>query len=152
MKRCGWYWCLEQHQRLHLASSQGSPLTQPPPSATRLCSGLREIFWGKFGFQLKIRCGVDSPASSPMQWTKDGFALGVDRSLPEWPNYSMLEDKEGTSSERIFFLKAVFFKKGICQNLKKSILFFFYLQKVNIFFGKGSLLTTYGIGCSCNGV
>ena len=74
--------------------------------------------------ELKIRCGVDSPASSPMQWTKDGFALGVDRSLPEWPNYSMLEDKEGTSSERIFFPKAISFKKGICQNPKKSILFF----------------------------
>ena len=78
------------------------------------------FFWGKFGFQLKIRCGVDSAASSPMQWTKDGFALGVDRSLPEWPNYSMLEDKEGTSSEnlRIFFLMAILFKKHIYQSTR----------------------------------
>jgi len=50
------------------------------------------------GDKAVLRCGVDSPASSPMQWTKDGFALGLDRSLPEWPNYSMLEDKEGTST------------------------------------------------------
>ena len=48
---------------------------------------------------------MDSPASGPMQWTKDGFALGLDRSLPEWPNYSMQEDKEGTSSK--FLLKRI---------------------------------------------
>ena len=97
---------------MNRASSQGSPLTQPPRWETRLCSGLRGIFGGILD-ELKIRCGVDSPASSPMQWTKDGFALGLDRSLPEWPNYSMLEDKEGTSSEnlRIFFFKAILFKK-----------------------------------------
>merc|ERR1719474_2543825 len=50
------------------------------------------------GDKAVLRCGVDSPASGPMQWTKDGFALGLDRSLPEWPNYSMQEDKEGTST------------------------------------------------------
>ena len=60
-------------------------------------------FLGKFGFELKIRCGVDSPASGPMQWTKDGFALGLERSLPEWPNYSMQEDKEGISSALLVY-------------------------------------------------
>ena len=33
---------------------------------------------------------------------KDGFALGVDRSLPGHPTYSMIEDDEGTSSEAMF--------------------------------------------------
>ena len=42
---------------------------------------------------------MDSPASSPMQWTKDGFGLGHDPRLPEYPNYSMIHDEEGTSSE-----------------------------------------------------
>ena len=69
---------------------------------------LRFCFSNVFGdilMEWKFRCGVDSAASGPMQWTKDGFALGLDRSLPGWPNYSMLEDKEGTSSEafRILF-------------------------------------------------
>ena len=47
---------------------------------------------------------MDSPASSPMQWTKDGFGLGFDPRLPEYPNYSMINDEEGTSSEAFYQL------------------------------------------------
>ena len=39
-----------------------------------------------------------------MQWMKDGFALGVDRSLPGHPTYSMIEDDEGTSSEAMAYI------------------------------------------------
>ena len=60
---------------------------------------LDQIIFEENWDNLKIRCGVDSPASSPMQWTKDGFGLGHDPRLPEYPNYSMIHDEEGTSSE-----------------------------------------------------
>ena len=39
-----------------------------------------------------------------MQWMKDGFALGVDRSLPGHPTYSMIQDDEGTSSEAMAYI------------------------------------------------
>ena len=94
---CGWRASVHKGANWHNdhGGRQGCPQVLDP-----------QCFW-KHLDELKIRCGVDSPASGPMQWTKDGFALGLDRSLPGWPNYSMLEDKEGTSSEafRILFYK-----------------------------------------------
>ena len=93
---CGWRASVHKGANWHNdhGGRQGCPQVLDP-----------QCFW-KHLDELKIRCGVDSPASGPMQWTKDGFALGLDRSLPGWPNYSMLEDKEGTSSEAwILFYK-----------------------------------------------
>ena len=52
---------------------------------------------------------------------KDGFALGVDRSLPGHPTYSMQEDNEGTSSEAMAYIGEYaqltpFAKKLYCTN------------------------------------
>ena len=59
-----------------------------------------------------------------MQWMKDGFALGVDRSLPGHPTYSMQEDNEGTSSEAMAYIgeyltvSTLHFQNSLCYELR----------------------------------
>ena len=86
---------------------------------------------------------MDSPASGPMQWTKDGFALGLERSLPEWPNYSMQEDKEGTSSALLFIIKEC--RKPRLASANKSI-HLNLISLIKVFSGIGPLLATNVVG------
>merc|ERR1719430_180876 len=42
-----------------------------------------------------LSCGVSPVFSGPVQWTRDGFGLGLDPDLPEFPGYFLAGDDKG---------------------------------------------------------
>ena len=52
--------------------------------------------------QIVLPCKVESKQGL-LQWTKDGFGLGVDRELPGYSTYSMVGDEE-TGQLNVFCL------------------------------------------------
>ena len=37
-----------------------------------------------------LRCIIQNKGRGAVQWTKGGFGLGIEKSLPNWPRYSMI--------------------------------------------------------------
>ena len=109
------------------------------------------FFWGEIWMSWKSGVGwtrlPQARCSGPrmdLPWGLIGACLSG-QTIPCWRTRRELQVR-GSS-----FLKPSFSRKASAKTSRNPSCFF-DLQKVNIFFGKGSLLTTYGIGCSCNGV
>lgn len=58
------------------------------------------------GSSLLLQCVVGNQRG-PVQWAKDGFVLGYDRSIPGYPRYSMIGDpSQGVHNLRIVDAKS----------------------------------------------
>ena len=56
-----------------------------------------------------LECGVGAAAGLRVQWTRDGFGLGLERKLPTFPGYSMV-DREGQDGGNFLAPRDIGFK------------------------------------------
>ena len=66
----------------------------------------------KSGEDLKLPCTVGNKQGA-CQWTKDGFGMGVDPSLPGFPRFSMGVDAESDCSLNIYSVQPLVNKSAI---------------------------------------
>ena len=86
------------------------------------------------GSTLLLQCVVGNQRG-PVQWAKDGFVLGYDRSIPGYPRYSMIGDASlGVHNLRIVDAKSEDNGEFQCQVSSYFFVNFIFFIFYNLFF------------------